>query len=80
MLQNFLEGVRRGAEIQNVTGDLVHFVDVVLRQRRDVLGGVGMSRHEKRGVHFFNALEGVEISGDVVNIADLVFIEGRLAG
>ena len=33
MLQNFLEGVRRGAEIQYVPGDLVHLVDVVLRQR-----------------------------------------------
>ena len=74
-LEDALEGARLGAQPHDLLGNLVHLVDVELRQLGDVLRGGRVGGDEHPGGEALHHLERPEVGRHVVDEADLVLLE-----
>jgi hypothetical protein len=80
LLQKLLKAQRLPAERGDPLGDLVHLVDVLLRERGDLLRGGGVRGNELPRGQVFHGLQRIEVGGDVVDEPDLIFFERLGAG
>ena len=63
-----------------MVGDLMHLVDVVLSQGRDVLRDLGVGGDKGGSLHGLDPLQRVQIGGHIVEKADLVLVQRLAAG
>ena len=75
LLQDRLERLRFLAELRDDVRDLEHLVDVVLRERGDVLRGRGVRGHEGAGGERLDHFERVQVGCNVVEEANLVLFQ-----
>lgn len=69
-----------GAKVEDAFCNSVYLVDVVLSQFADVVGSGGMGGDKEGCFHGFYLLQGIKVGGNVVNVANLVFVQRFFAG
>ena len=79
-LQQRLKANRFGTERKNRFCNLSGFIDVVLCQRRNVLGGLRMGRYKPCGGKLLNLFQRVQIGAYVIDDANLILFQGLLTG
>ena len=80
LLQQCLKANRFGAERKNGLRNLSGFIDIVLCQRCNVLGGLRMGRHKPCGGKLLNLFQRVQIGAYVIDNANLILLQGLLTG